>query len=141
MKPLPISLVAALLAFPAALSASGTPAPGKAEPAVVPYLCDGGRTAGVVYRGGSDYLHASALVAFDGRRFEMRSAPTLSGIRYRGDAGGDGAAALAWSLRGEEARLTESPAEDSYVEGEREIARCVRLRGALPADGEGRAGH
>ena len=141
MKKIPVCLVAALLAIPAAVSASGTPSAGKAEPAVVPYLCDGGRTAGIVYRGGSDYLHASALVSFDGRSFEMRSAPTLYGVRYRGEAGDDGAAPLAWSLRGEEARLTESPAEDGHIQGEREIARCVRLRGMLPADGEGHAGH
>ena len=131
MKPISICLAAALLAIPAALAGSSNPAPGKAEPAIVPYSCDGGRAASVVYQSGSDYLHARALITFDGRTVPMRSAPTLYGVRYRGEAAPDGRnVPLAWSLRGEEARLTESPDEQGYAAGERELARCVRRRGA-----------
>lgn len=136
-----VLLVAPLLAAPAALSASGTPSPGRAAPAAVPYLCDGGGTAWIVYRGGGDYLHAAALVSFEGRNVEMRAAPALSGIRYRAETGAGGGVPLAWSLRGEQARLTESPAADAPAEGEREIARCVRLRGGAAPGQAVRTGH
>ena len=39
--------------------------------------------------------------------------------------------ALAWSLRGEEAVLSEAPEADSYTRPERELLRCIRVRGAL----------
>ena len=144
MKPISACVAAAMLAFPAALIGSSTPAPGKAEPAIVPYLCADGRPASVVYESGSDYLHARALVTYYGRTVAMRSAPTLYGVRYRGQSGEDGAASLAWSLRGEQAWLTESPDEESYTREEREIARCVRLRGAAAgtaANADHRGGH
>lgn len=140
MKPLSACVAATLLAIPAALFGSGTPSPGKAEPAIVPYLCDGGRSASVVYENGGDYRHARALVTYRDRTFAMPSAPTLYGVRYRVQADAEGAVPLAWSLRGEEARLTESPDEESYTRDERELARCIRLRGALAAD-EGPHGH
>ena len=128
-----------LLAAPALVFASSTPPPGKAGPAIVPYLCDGGRAASVVYESGSDYRHARALVTLDGRTLELRSAPTLYGVRYRAEAGEEGAAPLAWSLRGEEAWLTEAPDDDSYARQERALARCIRVRGiaaAEPAHGD-----
>lgn len=125
-------IAAALLASPALLFAASTPPPGKAGPAIIPYLCDGGREASVVYESGSDYLHARALVTFEGETLELRAAPTLYGVRYRA-AAAEGAP-LAWSLRGEEARLTEAPDEDSYARDERELARCVRVRGIASAE-------
>lgn len=130
MKPISAAVAFSLLILPAAVPGSGTPSSGPAEPAVIPYLCDGGRPAEIVYQSGSDYLHARALLTFDGRMVAMRAAPTLYGLRYRSEADAPGRPALAWSLRGEEARLTESPDEQSYAGGEREIARCVRRRGA-----------
>ena len=130
MKPTSAGVAAALLAIPAALFAYSTPPPGKAGPATIPYLCADGRPASVVYESGSDYLHARALVTFEGRTVEMRSAPTLYGVRYRSEAAGEAGAPLAWSLRGEEAWLTESPDEESYVGEEREVTRCVRVRDA-----------
>lgn len=114
-----------------AVGSSSVPAT-KAEPAIIPYLCSDGQTASVVYRGGSDFRHAQALVSHDGRTFDLRAAPTLYGVRYRGDA--DGGPALAWSLRGEEAVLSEAPEADSYVRAERELLRCIRVRGAPDAD-------
>lgn len=130
---------ALLLAAPALLFAASTPPPGKAGPAIVPYLCDGGRAASVVYESGSDYQHARALVTLDGRTLELRSAPTLYGVRYRAETAEEGTAPLAWSLHGEEARLTEAPDADSYAREERELARCIRVRGmaaAQPAHGD-----
>ena len=141
MRPLSLALAAALLATPAYVFGSGTPAPGKAEPARVPYLCSGGETATVIYESGSDFSHAKALVSFQGRTLEMRAAPTLYGVRYRAEAGSEGGAPLAWSLRGEEAWLSEAPDEESYTRQEQQIARCIRLRGAAPAQTASAEGH
>ena len=64
----------------------------------------------------------------------MRAAPTLYGTRYRAD----GAPALAWSLRGDEGRLTESPDAMSYAGDEQELARCARVReGGAGAEASG----
>ena len=120
----------ALLAIPSISFGSGTPPPGKAAPAIVPYLCSDGHTASVIYQGGSDYRLAKAVVSHEGRSFEMRAAPTLYGVRYRTAAAVEGESALAWSLRGEQAVLSEAPEADSYTRPERELLRCVRLRGA-----------
>ena len=131
MKPTSVCLAAALLASSSLAAASGSPAPGNSGPAPIPYLCSDGHSATVVYESGSDYGHARALVTYEGRTIEMRAAPTLYGVRYRADAS-EGGTPLAWSLRGEEAWLTEAPEEESYTRQEHAVARCIRLRGALP---------
>jgi membrane-bound lysozyme inhibitor of c-type lysozyme MliC len=123
-------IVAALLGVPSIAFGLSTPPPGKAAPPVVPYLCSDGHTADVIYQSGSDYRHARALLAHDGRNVELRAAPTLYGVRYRTAESFEGGAPLAWSLRGEEAVLSEAPQADSYTRQERELLRCVRLRGA-----------
>jgi hypothetical protein len=125
----------ALLALPSLASGSGTAPAGKAEPQIVPYLCSDGQTAGVIYRGGSDFRQARALVTHDGRTLAMQAAPTLYGVRYRSEAPAE--PALAWSLRGEQAVLSEAPEVDSYTRPERELLRCVRVRGALAAQTHG----
>ena len=71
-------------------------------------------------------------MTLDGHAYELEAAPTLYGVRYRGPGEGEGPP-LAWTLRGEEAWLTEAPAEDSYAGEERTLARCVRVRGAYAA--------
>ena len=119
---------AALAGLPSIAMASGGVRLGHSEPATVPYLCSDGGTARVVYRGGNDFQHARALVSHDGRTFDLRAAPTLYGVRYRGEA--EGGSTLAWSLRGEEAVLSEAPEADSYTRAERELLRCIRVRGA-----------
>ena len=133
MKPTTFLLAAALVAAPAFAFAASTPPPAKSGPPTVPYVCDGGRPASVVYESGSDFTHARALVTLDGRTVEMRAAPTLYGVRYRAEEAEEGAP-LAWSLRGEYAWLTEAPTDDSYTRQEREIARCHRLRGMAAAE-------
>lgn len=122
--------IVALTAIPAIAFAFSGPTAVKSGPPVVPYLCDGGRPASVVYESGSDYRHARARVTLDGRTLELRSAPTLYGARYRGDSEGS---AVAWTLRGEQAWLTKAPDEDSYTREEDALARCVRLRGSSVA--------
>jgi hypothetical protein len=124
----------ALLSLPALAFGASTPPPGKAAPAVVPYVCGDGSQASVVYESGGDYLHARALITHDSRTVELRAAPTLYGVRYRTATATEGEPALAWSLRGEEAWLTESPDADGYTREEREIIRCVRLRRIGMAD-------
>jgi hypothetical protein len=130
MRILPACFAGALLAIPAALLGYATPPPGKSGPPVVPYLCHGGHEAVAIYESGSDFQHATAKITYEGRTIELRAAPTLYGVRYRGE--GESGSALAWTLRGEEAWLTESPDEDSYAGDEPAIARCVRVRGVMP---------
>ncbi|HEV2864882.1 MAG TPA: MliC family protein [Allosphingosinicella sp.] len=134
MKPTNAWLAAALLAAPAMAAASSGGGRVQAGPPEVPYLCSDGHSATVVYESGSDYRHARALVTRDGQTTEMRAAPTLYGVRYRAEAGAEGGAPLAWSLRGEEAVLTEAPDDESYTREERQLVRCIRVRGAAPAD-------
>lgn len=138
MRSAPV-FAATLLALPAIAWGFATPTAVKSGPATIPYLCGDGRAATVVYENGSDYRHARARLTYEGRTVELRSAPTLLGLRYRGDGDG-GAPAWAWTLRGEQARLTESPDEESYAGEERELDRCVRVRGAVAVathDGHG----
>lgn len=134
MKLSAILTLAGLAAIPAAALAlaPGGPMP-KAGPPEVPYLCDDGRKAKVIYENGVGSRHARALVEIDGRTIELEQAPTLYGVRYRAAAADEGTP-LAWSIRGEEAWLTEAPEADSYTREERALARCVRLRGALAED-------
>ena len=135
MKPSSAWCAAMLIALPSIAMGSGTAPAGKAEPPVVPYLCSDGQTATVLYRSGNDFQHASALVTHQGQVFDLRAAPTLYGVRYRSEA--PGATAMAWSLRGEEAVLSEAPEADSYTRAERELLRCVRVRGAAPLEPHG----
>lgn len=118
---------AALALLPvSAMAGASSPAPAKSGPPVIPYVCADGSLASVVYENGGDYLHARALVTHQDRTVELDAAPTLYGTRYRG-AGAEGAA-LAWTLRGEEAWLSESPDADGYARQESELIRCVRQR-------------
>ena len=126
-----------LFAVPTIVSGYSGASSVKAGPAIVPYLCNGGQPANVVYESGSDFIHARALVTYDGRTVEMRAAPTLYGVRYRTESAAEGGQPLAWSLKGEEALLTEAPAADSYTHEERALANCVRLRGAAVAEAHG----
>ena len=130
-----------LLAAPSVLIGSSGGGRVKSGPAIIPYQCSDGHPANVVYESGSDYLHARALVAHDGRTFDMRAAPTLYGVRYRTEGSDEGGRPMAWSLRGEEAWLTEAPDADSYTRDETAIARCARLRGIAVAHGEGHGDH
>lgn len=129
-----IWFAATLFAIPSVVSGYSSAPPPKAGPANVPYLCNGGQPASVVYESGSDFIHARALVTYDGRTVAMRAAPTLYGVRYRTDTTAEGGQPLAWSLRGEQALLTEAPDADSYTRQERALANCVRLRGAAVAE-------
>ena len=119
----------ALLAAPTLVLGSGGGGRVKSGPPEIPYLCHddrgySGHEAIVVYEGGSDYIHAKARLTYNGQTTEFRAAPTLYGVRYRTEA----EPAVAWTLRGEEAFLTESPDAESYIGPERRIASCIRLR-------------
>jgi len=136
----PIAL--ALLAVPSLAVALNTPTAEETGPPVVPYLCSDGHTANVVYESGNDYLHARARVEHEGHTYELDAAPTLYGVRYRAASAAEGGETLAWTLRGEQAVLSEAPDTDSYTRDEHELLRCIRLRGAAPAAaGEHGEGH
>ncbi len=135
MRQISACLALALLSLSALAAGASTPPPGKAGPAVIPYVCGDGSLANVVYESGGDYRHARALVTHGGRTVALSAAPTLYGVRYRTAQAGE--PALAWSLRGEEAWLTESPDADGYTRDEREVTRCIRQRhlGTVEAHG------
>ena len=60
-------------------------------------------------------------------------------VIYRSEASAE--PALAWSLRGEQAVLSEAPEADSYTRPERELLRCVRVRGAIAVEKHGANTH
>jgi hypothetical protein len=131
----PIAL--ALLAVPSLAVALNTPTAEETGPPVVPYLCSDGHTANVLYESGNDYLHARARVEHEGHTYELEAAPTLYGVRYRTESAAEDGDTLAWTLRGEQAVLSEAPDTDSYTREEHELLRCIRLRGGAPAATEG----
>ena len=137
MKLSSASIALALLAVPSLAVALNTPTAEETGPPVVPYLCSDGHTANVLYESGNDYLHARARVEHEGHTYELEAAPTLYGVRYRTASAAEGGDTLAWTLRGEQAVLSEAPETDSYTREERELLRCIRLRGGAPAAAEG----
>jgi hypothetical protein len=118
-----------------ALALSGYAGGGRVanSPAVIPYVCDGGRTASAIYENGSDFRHAKVLLTVDGRTTELEAAPTLYGIRYRHEPSASDPRNLIWAVWGERAWLaegTEPYASDR--EGQR-LFSCHRQRGAAVA--------
>lgn len=109
-------------------------------PPVVPYQCNDGGTATVTYLSGNDYIHASVRIEHGGRTEELQAAPTLYGVRYRAANAPAEGATLAWTLRGEQAVLSEAPDADSYTRAETEVLRCTRIRGGTVV-AEGHAEH
>ena len=105
-------------------------------PAIVPYVCDGGRTVSAIYEHGGVFRQARLRLTVDGRTSEMMAAPTLYGSRYLGEPTAAEPRRLLWALRGERAWLAE--ASDPY-RSDREGARllnCYRQRGSDAAHGE-----
>jgi hypothetical protein len=94
-----------------------------AEPAI-PYACAGGKEARVVYEGGGYFPRAGARLDFDGRELHLSAVPPTFGLRYVSE-GGDNVPVMIWSVRAEEAWLTEL---DPGQSEEREIAHCTRVR-------------
>jgi len=90
-------------------------------PAGIPYACDGGRTARIVYEGGGYFPRAHARLSYDGREVALAAVPPTYGLRYVSE----GPPILIWSARGEEAWLSELGADGG---AEREIAHCLRMR-------------
>lgn len=104
-------------------------------PPVVPYVCDGGRSASAIYDHGGVFTHAQVRLTVDGRTTEMMAAPTLYGSRYLGEPTVEQPRRLIWSLQGERAWLAE--ATEPY-RSDREGARlmsCHRQRSAADANG------
>ena len=95
-----------------------------AEPGI-PYACADGKPARVVYMGGGYFPRASARLNYDGRNIRLAAVPPTYGLRYVSE-GGDNAPVMIWSVRAEEAWLTEL---DPGQTEEREIAHCTRVRG------------
>ena len=129
MKASATCAAAALVGAALLLSGYSGPTAVKSGPPVIPYLCEDGRPATAVYLHGGDYRYAKVKLTYDGHTTELRAAPAVTGMRYRGEAGAEGSHALVWSVRGEEANLAE--AHDSE---DRPIARCVRVRSAAGSE-------
>ena len=96
-----------------------------AGPAGLPYACSDGRSARIFFDGG-DPNRASARLRFDGREFALTPVPAMSGLRYVAENGLTAGHALVWSAQGDEASLTELPADPASEE--REVVRCSRVR-------------
>jgi hypothetical protein len=103
-------------------------------PAGIAFSCADGRPARIFYEGGGDPARARARLLFDGHSFEMRAAPTLSGLRYSSESGLTPGSGLVWAAEGDEAVLIEMPAD-------REIVRCTRIRDGTPPTDETHGEH
>src|SRR3954469_3705832 len=90
----------------------------------IPYACAGGKQALVAYEGGGYFPRAHARPTYDGRERELSGVPPTYGLRYVSE-GGENAPITIWSVRAEEAWLTELAPGQSE---EREIAHCTRIR-------------
>ena len=126
---------------PAACRASSSPARRPRHdahgPAGIPYLCDGGQPARIIYEGGGYFRAARARSLYDGRTIEFAAMPPdLRPALSRSRA--TERPILVWSARGEEAWLAELAA-DAMPSARSPIApaSASRRRGAW----RGRAGH
>ena len=91
----------------------------------IPYACADGKPARVFYTGGGYFPRARARLEYDGREYRLVAVPPTYGLRYVTD-GADNAPIMIWSVRAEEAWLTEL---DPGQSEEREIAHCTRFHG------------
>ena len=100
-------------------------------PAGVPYACEEGGDARVVYWAGGASAASRARVTHGGRVHELTAAPAEYGLRYVGPEGGD--VIVTWSVNGETASLS-TIARDAPADAVPRAIRCPRRR-----DGEGAA--
>jgi len=91
----------------------------------IPYACADGKPARVFYSNGGYFPQARARLLYDGRELQLSAVPPTYGLRYVSE-GGENAPIMIWSVRAEEAWLTEL---DPGRTEEREIAHCTRFRG------------
>jgi membrane-bound inhibitor of C-type lysozyme len=103
---------------------AGCAAPEAPGPAGIPYVCEGGATARIVYEGGGYYPRATARLTYQGRETRLAAVPPTYGLRYLSEGGGAGPI-LIWSTRGEEAWLSQL---DPGQADERALDHCTRLR-------------
>jgi len=113
----------ALLIAPLAAGCATPDAPG---PAGIPYACADGKPARIFYEGGGYYPRATARLDYDGRETPLSAVPPTYGLRYV-SAGAGGTPILIWSVRGEEAWISEL---DPGQADERPLAHCTRIRAA-----------
>ena len=97
----------------------------ESGPAGIPYACADGKAARIYYAGGGYFPRASARLEYDGREIRLAAVPPTYGLRYVSD-GADNAPIMIWSVRAEEAWLSQL---DPGQSEEREIAHCTRVRG------------
>lgn len=148
--------LAGLAAF--ALSACGHEA--GVGPAGIPFACADGKVAWAYYEGGGYFPRGTVRIAYDGRDMELRAVPPTYGLRYvseGGEGGHEGAAGagheggaeaghegaeapvMIWSVRGEEAWLSQL---DPGQSEERELTHCTRIReGVVPTPPVHSEGH
>jgi hypothetical protein len=123
-------------------SAGGEDIYAHPEPSYVPYRCADGHMARLVYEHGGWFVKARASLAWDGRTIELQASPPTYGLRY---VSADDAAdpVMIWTVRGEEAWLSEIARNAAPDAPARELAHCTRVReGAeAPAAAEGGEAH
>ena len=115
---------------------------GPHHPGDIPYRCGGGHLARITYENGGWFVRAKASLAWDGRTIHLQASPPTYGLRY---VSADDAAdpVLIWTVRGEEAWLSEIARNAAPDAPARELAHCTRVRegGEAPAAGEGGEAH
>ena len=108
----------------------------------IAYRCADGHVARLVYENGGWFVKARASLVWDGRTVALQASPPTYGLRY---VSADDAAdpVLIWTVRGEEAWLSEIARNAAPDAPARELAHCTRVRegGEAPAAGEGGEAH
>ena len=96
-------------------------------PRDIAYSCGDGHVARITYANGGWFVKARASLVWDGRTVELQASPPTYGLRY---VSADDAAdpVMIWTVRGEEAWLSEIARNAAPDAPEREIARCTRVR-------------
>jgi hypothetical protein len=95
-------------------------------PAGVPYACEAGGEARVIYRAGGGPVAARARIQHDGHVYELTADPAENGLRY---VSTEGEMVVIWSLNGETAILSVIARDAPADAAPREIS-CPRRRAA-----------
>ncbi|HET7794062.1 MAG TPA: META domain-containing protein [Rhizobacter sp.] len=90
------------------------------------FSCDGGKPV-LVHYDNTNPQQPQAMLVFEGKSYQMRSAPTASGARYVVEKGRSPDMSLEWVSKGAEGLLMEAPLSDARKpEDLKTLARCTR---------------
>jgi hypothetical protein len=93
-------------------------------PPGIPYACEAGGDARVIYRAGGGSVAPRARLHHDGHVYELTAEPSQYGLRY---VSADAGAILVWSVNGETAMLS-TIARDAPADAAAHEISCPRRR-------------